>query len=687
MASDKNNQENRLISIVRKQLSFFAEICGLPPSTTSLLEESLSLLTKESLNHPVNQTYTGLSKINADGLPFQWSLNIGKQSPSVRFLCEAGHPGSSVIERTNLSFQKVRLLTDLLSLDYPEWLFDCVLPRILPAKIPDHWLSAVWFAMGANSKGILPKIYLNLNQGKILNRWKSVGWILRDLNRDLSLESLCEISVSASRGSLPIGVAFDLMPDGEPGRIKIYFRSIKADTKFLDRWYQACNAGHYSPMICDFLDCFPHDNEYPCDSFVVGLEFPAETTNNWCPTLKVDFGITKWMRGDYQIREGVLRALGLLNIPIEMYLKFLDKLGPAEMSKEKCIFHRFVGIGYETDGSFHINVYFEPFVSALPLKTSPGDHPPSKETLDEAIGKGLLFLKNSQKSNGSWVDFHLPVGESDIWVTAYVLYQLSSLQNNIPRHSLLNCRQRALNWLQITQKRTGGWSYNSVVEEDSDSTSLAVLAISAMNQAVSKKSFERLALYLTSDGGVSTYLEGAEQSKAWATSHCDVTPLALLALKDKLSPHTQQQALDFLLRQQRADGLWPSYWWVSPLYATYVTLTLFATHHFNIPRKNILFHTINRFNPSGAFETALHLNCITLLEVKESPKYTKDLLNLLNVQSPDGSWPSSPILRLTYPIVKRPWMKIDAGTIYRDLRNVFTTATVIGALARVLNGY
>lgn len=693
MALDNSKSEDNLGLIIHNQLDIFSEIYQLPANTSSLLKKVLYLLTDESLNQTLNHAYTGLSRINASGFPFQWSLSSGNQPQSVRFLCEAGHPGTPVIDRTNLSFQKVSLLTDLLSFGYPKWLFDSVIPRILPTKIPDYWLSAVWFAVGANSKGILPKIYFNLDRGTILDRWKSVGWVLKDINRELSLQSFCEISANASQGSLPVGVAFDLMPDGEPGRVKIYFKSMKADLKFLDIWYHSCGAENYYPTIRNFLDCFPCDDKYPKDSFVVGLEFPPEDTKNWCPTIKLDLGITEWIQGDHQINEGILRASGVLNIPTKNYLRFLDKLGPGELSKEKCIFHRFAGIGYETDRSVHINVYFEPFIDNLAMKSSNQDLLPpetkvlpSRENIIKAMSNGLLFLSNSQKPNGSWKDFHLPVGESDIWVTAYVLYQLSSLQKNIPQHSLLNeCRTHALEWLQITQKNTGGWSYNSAVEEDSDSTSLAVLAFSTMNKPVLEKSLKRLQLYFAKDGGISTYLKGAEESEAWATSQCDVTPLALLALKERLSSSIRQKALNFLLKRQRADGLWPSYWWISPLYATYVALIWFSSNPYNIPRKKMLIQTLNDFNPSGSFETALHLVCINLLNAEKSKTCKKDVSYILNAQLPDGSWPSSPILRLTHPHVERPWMKIDAGPIYRDIGNIITTATVIGTVSRIMN--
>lgn len=690
-----NFESNKTLKlIINDQLDVFAKICELTPNTILLLKESLCLLTEESLNQTVKQTYSGLSKINSNGFPFQWSLNLGNNSPSVRFLCEVGHPGNSSFDRANLSLKKVSQLTDLLSFGYPEWLFSFVIPRVLPTRFPDHWLSAVWYAMGANNKGILPKIYFNLNQGKMLDRWMLIGWIMKDLNRELSLKALCEMSRIASEGSLPFGVAFDIMPDGSLGRIKVYFKSMKGNIKFIERWYRASNALYYSPKIRDFLDCFPNDSKYPFDSFIMGVEFPPENTKHWNPTLKLDLGITKWIKGDSQIRDGILRALGLLNIPTEYYRRFLDELGPPNLSNEACIFHRFVGLGYEADESIHINTYFEPFVdNSLLSESSINDDFPSKnqvfysnDKINKAIDNALLFLEKSQKSNGSWIDFQLPVGESDIWVTAYVLYQLNSLQGNTSQYNYFKkCRRKALNWLKISSTQTGGWSYNSVVEEDSDSTSLAILAIRSMNELVPERSLDRLLLYFDSCGGVSTYLEDVEEGRAWSTSQCDVTPLALLALNNKLSPTMKHQALKFLLKHQRSNGLWPSFWWISPLYATNVVLNYLSSNQYNIPNENVLFHTLDHFYPSGEFEKALHLNCIATLRGNDISKYSHEIFNLLKSQLPNGAWPSSPILRLTNPDIEKPWMKIDVGPVYTDIRNIFTTATVIKLLSNISN--
>jgi hypothetical protein len=451
---------------------------------------------------------------------------------------------------------------------------------------------------------------------------------------------------------------------------------------FLDKWYQACGAERYCHILRSFLDCFPNYNEYPSNAFVVGVEFPREE-EKWCPTLKVDLEVSRWMGGDYQIQQGVLRALGILDIPTESYMNFLSGLGPTKMSKETSCFHRLVGFGFETNESVHINTYFEPYIGTLPSRIQGG--PQLNRTVSIAISDGLLFLKNIQNSNGSWADFRLPVGESDIWVTAYVLFHLTYFQKHSSMNLLLFMK-KAVDWLMISQKKTGGWSYNLDTGEDSDSTSLAILALRSLKEESKlENGLERLLQYFQNDGGISTYLNNAEEGKAWATSHCDVTPLSLLALKGKMSVSNEQKALDFFINQQLADGLWPSYWWVSPLYSTYVTLIWFVKNHHKIPYKDVLVQTLLRLNPSGAFETALNMGCLSFVGKGASSRFTDLVTDILKTQSNDGSWPSSATLRLTHPTVKRPWIRIDAGPIYRDLRNVFTTATVVGALSLAIN--
>jgi hypothetical protein len=680
MFVDDDLHTNCIGDIINEQCDVFADITKITGNTSIKIKEILSILTCESLNQKVKEKYEGLSKINDNGLPFQWSLNLGADSPTIRFLCEAGKPGTSVWERALVSLKKVTLICDKLSFSHPNWLFDLVAPRILHTKIPENWLSAIWFAVGASNRAIIPKIYFNINYGSFLEKWRLIGWILKDLKRDLSLQSLCKISSIASKWSIPIGIAFDLMPNGNPGRIKIYFRSLKARMDFLERWLIACDADRYSAILRSFLDCFPIDNQYPDDAFIVSLEFHDEGVKNWRPTLKIDLAIAKWVEGDQQICSGVLRALGLLDISRDRYIQFLEKLGPDRLGKEN-IFHRFVGIGYETDGSIHTNIYFEPYLSKLtPKSLRTSSYPVSERRINDAINNALFFIIKSQKPDGKWVDFNLPIGESDVWVTAYVVYQMSFVHKEIQsQYSWNKSRTNASNWLYMIEQRNG-WGYNSSADEDADSISFAILATLAAGRKVSRRCLDKLLSYFGDDGGASTYLTKSNEGTAWIMSHPDVTPVALLALENNLSQDHYIKALDFIQRQQNSDGLWSSYWWISPLYATFFSLLWLIKNNESIPRKDALLKSLRRFNPVGAFETALCVDCLRLLGEN---KFYGMLQNLLDLQQADGAWPSYPILRLTYPHVARPWMVLDSGPVYRDVRNIFATATVIGSLSRV----
>ncbi|MFD0351466.1 hypothetical protein ACFQ0M_46255 [Kitasatospora aburaviensis] len=92
---------------------------------------------------------------------------------------------------------------------------------------------------------------------------------------------------------------------------------------------------------------------------------------------------------------------------------------------------------------------------------------------------------------------------------------------------------------------------------------------------------------------------------------------------------------------------------------------------------------MRRYVPDGAFESALLLRCRLALGIAAPHGVVGELMER---QDRDGSWPASAHLRLTTPAVHRPWTVADAGPVHLDHQRVFTTATVLAALAATLRG-
>jgi len=353
-----------LAKIVRTQLFALAQWAQLPDNVFQRLEGVFSLLTHEALMRPVQQPFKGLSKINPDGLPFQWSFCIDNKPPTVRFLCESGTPGTSLNTRIALSLNKLKETCSLLDIPSPAWFRDIVMSHVMPDNqpLPDDWLSAIWFAVGAGKKGVLLKIYVNLMKDAPIERWKRIGRVLRDIGRKGSLVRLCELSGHVSKDSWPSGLAIDIMPDGTPGRIKVYFRSGEVYTGWIENWYKVLNASEHLPYIRKMLEILPWqpNDPYPQGTFFVSMEFSSDNQIS----LKTDFTVTRWGHTDQHIVSGVKRLIEHLKLNESFYTSGLAAIGAWPNNQADSTIQQLVGLGFEPDGSRHLNVYCEPPLSS-----------------------------------------------------------------------------------------------------------------------------------------------------------------------------------------------------------------------------------------------------------------------------------------------------------------------------------
>jgi hypothetical protein len=59
--------------------------------------------------------------------------------------------------------------------------------------------------------------------------------------------------------------------------------------------------------------------------------------------------------------------------------------------------------------------------------------------------------------------------------------------------------------------------------------------------------------------------------------------------------------------------------------------------------------------------------------------------HLLRNQLEDGYWPRVPVLRQPKPGAHHPWEAPDDETHYADVRGVYSTATILSAVAKLLS--
>jgi hypothetical protein len=296
--------------------------------------------------------------------------------------------------------------------------------------------------------------------------------------------------------------------------------------------------------------------------------------------------------------------------------------------------------------------------------------------VDEWAVAGLDFLRARQSAQGCWTDWDLPPGRSSMWTTAYVGCQLAGVELRL-RTAASAAIRRAAGWLAEHELAGGGWGYDGIVGCDADSSAYAILALTRAGAPLEARSCRRLESFQQADGGFSTF--GADDGLgSWGISHPDVTPVAahaLLLARGRADPAVAR-AVAYVTRRRNDDGLWDSFWWSTPLYATRASLAFLAAagKRLDLAPTRASLH---EQETTSAFERALLLDCLRLSGEGENGELRE---TLLREQLADGSWSSAPSLRIPDRACLAPWEEPYAGVLYADSDRLFTSATVLGAL-------
>jgi hypothetical protein len=329
----------------------------------------------------------------------------------------------------------------------------------------------------------------------------------------------------------------------------------------------------------------------------------------------------------------------------------------------------------------------------------------NSRAVDRAIDKGINYLL-SQNVNGCWRGFPTLAGESDIWVTGFVLAHIHKLfqQPGITAASE--------NFLLQSRHSSGGWSYSAIVPPDADSTAWCLTALQSTN-GIGRLALEEALGFMWihfTGKGISTYRNESGIREfisappdypisGWISAHPDVSIAALLA-----NFHSDKTLgiMAWLTDQQTKDGFINSYWWLSPYYTITLLLRVLSVNNKRLPDEwaNRLAETMknSQFEKGGfgngssngidAFTTALALEsftCLSYLGLKQETNLCAKAL--LNSQQEDGSWTGDFILRIPVPHIINPaeittWNIGGGGgnCLVKDKEGLFATAMACHAL-------
>lgn len=298
-----------------------------------------------------------------------------------------------------------------------------------------------------------------------------------------------------------------------------------------------------------------------------------------------------------------------------------------------------------------------------------------KTPLLDPIRRAIDYLLVRQRTDGAWLDYALPVGASDQWVTAYVAAALVRVPAELRPPALGPTLERAAQWLICQRSYTRGWGYNGTTGADADSTAYAIDFLRLQGRRVAFEDMDFLLEHWHPAGGARTYL----RTDGWGRDHPDVTCPVFRALPAAEQRERLPALLAYLRSMRDEFGCWPAYWWRTSYYSTYLCLELL--YELGIPEAQLLppprpaTHTM-----TTAFELGFALGALALRA--DAQAWGPHLEALLRLQQKDGGFVGGANLGVTDPDCHEPW-KTPRRRYYVDRQGLLTTASVLRALLRI----
>lgn len=296
--------------------------------------------------------------------------------------------------------------------------------------------------------------------------------------------------------------------------------------------------------------------------------------------------------------------------------------------------------------------------------------------LEGAVDRAVEFLLRSQRSDGRFCDYDLPVGVADAWVTAVAGLALAAAGRRLGNRHGIAAAENAADWLFQHRAYPAGWGFNERTGPDADSTAHAILLLSETHRDVPPADIAWLLAKQRPDGGFATY-DGPDR---WAASHPDVTPIVYLALPATEREKVRDPICASIMRARHPDGTWPAYWWRTCHYSTYWNLVLLDELGMRAPAPGPVVSESSTHAVHTTFDLAYVTGIAHLSQRDETVTGQLEQL-LLKRQNGDGSWSGGPNLRVTDSNCAEPWI-VPRGQLYTDINNVLTTATCVRVLSQ-----
>ncbi|MFZ0515640.1 MAG: hypothetical protein WBG23_04785 [Acidobacteriaceae bacterium] len=329
------------------------------------LYRAYALICRASLGCQV-EPGTRSSRLNLDGTPIQFALDLGHPAVPLQFLSEAGDPNMSHSEAREFIDETVRELSSLLHLRGD---LDLILDLIQRASAVDAHARAsdrsgtFWVGAGFVSGGkSAVKIYINGKGGTPEERWSKFQTFAEFFGANSTHRQLKPLLAGRMT---PLGMAISLRSDEDPNG-RIYLSGYGNPVSYYENLLH-----HFGGDQCvDLFQQYTHvmigsDHACPTQStvFSVGFGEGAEAP----PDIRIEFCGHCLFQGDLQAQNHCLQWLRLRNIDPRAYSDQLEVLA-GQMSQSRVNTHVYLGLGWKKQQEY-TTIYLKP-------------HPAAANTLD-----------------------------------------------------------------------------------------------------------------------------------------------------------------------------------------------------------------------------------------------------------------------------------------------------------------
>lgn len=351
---------------------------------------------------------------------------------------------------------------------------------------------------------------------------------------------------------------------------------------------------------------------------------------------------------------------------------------------------------------FHLNEIEFLKEKAL-VKSKKSNEFTTKNTLDNAIQKGILYLEKNLNEDNTWSDFMTSAGAGKAWVTTFVGFQLSEIDSNLP------VLQKLIK--DILADPNKFVSYNQLIIQDGDSTNFLIGFLLKSGLDINEDIWRNwMRFFDFSNGGWKTYideiklrnlleLENGTSVKAWLSPKVCVSAVSAHFLSFSTNKVLYEKTCKYLA-ETIDNNKWHSYWWTSPIYATAFGIMALSKNeeYKDICTKSTQWiaeqQSMNGCweNPfekeASSFYTALAIKALIYSYPEKYKSIIKKGINwLLKHQASDGSWKTNRILQIPAtdkesPVEVKNWRHSSFGVncVSDDYNRVFTTSAVINCL-------